>query len=340
MKYENKTLSLVVDMYGCPNRCKHCWIAPMPNGRMKDEEAEALVNYFKPYFGTIEYYSWAREPDYCDNYRERWEKDNALSINIKPERFELASFWRIVRDPSYVSFLKEVGVKIVQLSFFGLEEKTDYYVGRKNAFKELLQATEILIENGIAPRWQCFINEDNKDEIVSVLELAETLKLKERCKAFQQEFKFFLHPGDALGNNFKLYDIRICKESIHPRLIPYYLDYEENYTEAELYERLKDSDETLKFPLEDHIVLYVLLDGSIYYNYGAIEKPWTIGNLKYEDKETLIEKIVNNDTNAVRIANQMRFKELVQNYGDKNSKRMFTLEDYKMYLFQKHLYTI
>ena len=54
MKYENKTLSLVVDMYGCTNRCKHCWITPMPNGHMKDEEAEALVNYFKPYFTIVQ----------------------------------------------------------------------------------------------------------------------------------------------------------------------------------------------------------------------------------------------------------------------------------------------
>lgn len=340
MKYENKTLSLVVDMYGCPNRCKHCWITPMPNGHMKDEEAEALVNYFKPYFGTIEYYSWAREPDYCDDYRERWEKDNQLSINIKPERFELASFWRIVRDPSYVSFLKEVGVKVVQLSFFGLEEKTDYYVGRKNAFKELLEATEILIQNEIAPRWQCFINEDNKDEIVSVLELSKTLKLKERCAKFNQEFKLFVHAGDALGNNHKLYDIRICKDSIDSRLIPYYLDFEGNYTEASLYEKFKDSEETMRFNVEDHIVLYVLLDGSIYYNFGAIEKPWAIGNLKYDKKEELIEKIVSNDANALHVAHKTPMKVLVKQYGDPSSMRMFTEDDYKMYLLNKHLYTI
>ena len=104
----------------------------------------------------------AMEPDFCDDYKERWIRDNLISVQDKPERFELASFYRLVRDPEYVRFLKENGVEKVQLTFFGLEEMTDAYVGRKNAFQELLQATDILIANGISPRWQAFINEENK----------------------------------------------------------------------------------------------------------------------------------------------------------------------------------
>ena len=32
----DKQLNLVVDMYGCPNRCLHCWIGHMPNRKMED----------------------------------------------------------------------------------------------------------------------------------------------------------------------------------------------------------------------------------------------------------------------------------------------------------------
>ena len=116
-----KKLSLVVDMYGCPNRCKHCWLGHMPNHKMADKTDEFLIEYFKPYFENITYYSWLREPDYCDDYRQRWMKDNEISIQGRPMRFELASFYRLVRDKEYVKFLKEVGVKKVQLTFFGLE---------------------------------------------------------------------------------------------------------------------------------------------------------------------------------------------------------------------------
>ena len=31
------------------------------------------MDYFDPFFEKIAYYSWLREPDYCDNYVKRWE---------------------------------------------------------------------------------------------------------------------------------------------------------------------------------------------------------------------------------------------------------------------------
>ena len=118
-----KTMDLTVlaDMYGCPNRCKHCWLGHLPNKVMADGSDELIVNYFKPYFRSITFYSWVREPDFCDDYAKRWLRDNQISVNAKPQRFELASFWRLVRDDNYVRFLKSVGVSKVQLTF--LEQK-------------------------------------------------------------------------------------------------------------------------------------------------------------------------------------------------------------------------
>lgn len=191
----NKSLILAVDMHGCPNRCRHCWIGHMPNKQMDRDADVWIVDYFKPFFNKITYYSWLREPDFCNDYRERWHRDNRISVNSKPERFELASFWRLIRDPDYVLFLKEVGVKRVQLTYFGMEEMTDKYVGRKGAFQELLKATDLLVANQIAPRWQAFINEENKNQIIQLVDLANTLHLEERCAAFGESFKFFVHSG-------------------------------------------------------------------------------------------------------------------------------------------------
>lgn len=179
---KSRKLALVVDMYGCPNRCRHCWLGRLPNIPPENGADEMLVNSFRPHFEQIEYYSWLREPDFCGEYRARWERDKALSVNCEPQRFELASFWRLVRDGEYAKFLREVGVKIVQLTFFGGEETTDRYIGRKGAYSELLKATEILLQNGIAPRWQAFINAENKDEVAELPKLAEKLKLAERCR--------------------------------------------------------------------------------------------------------------------------------------------------------------
>ena len=240
-----KSITIAVDMYGCPNRCRHCWLSHMPNRKMEDGADQWIVDRFRPYFEKIEFFSWIREPDYCNDYRSRWERDKQLSVNTIPRRFELGSFWRIVRDPEYVRFLKEVGVNCVQLTLFGLQDTTDRYIGRKGAFNELLKATEILIDNEISPRWQTFINQENKNEIVELLRLSETMKLKERVEAFGGIFKFFVNVGSCDGENRKLYPTRITEGEAPDILIPYFLNYEDNYSEKELCDKLKDDESSM-----------------------------------------------------------------------------------------------
>ena len=333
----NRPLVLAVDMYGCPNRCRHCWIGHMPNRQM-DEGADAwIVDYFKPFFHQITYYSWLREPDFCDGYRARWDKDQRLSIHAKPERFELASFWRLVRDPDYVLFLKEAGVKRVQLTFFGLEEMTDQYVGRKGAFQELLKATDILLANQIAPRWQAFIHEENKGQMVPLLKLADTLRLEERCAAFGESFTFFVHTGSCDGENRKLYDIRIEKDHIPEKIKPYYLDYHEVLTERECCELLKEDASHVVYHNEGQIVLYVSNTFDVYFNFTHMAEPWKIGNLKDTDPQEMVRRIVEEDTPALNAARSVTVKELVERYGNRHSNRAFFVDDYKSYLLNCYL---
>lgn len=333
----NKSLSLAVDMYGCPNRCRHCWLGHMPNRQMGEDEDTWIVDYFTPVFHKIAYYSWLREPDFCDNYRERWNRDNQISVNAKPERFELASFWRLTRDPDYVRFLKEVGVNKVQLTFFGLEEMTDKYVGRKGAFQELLSATEILIANQIAPRWQVFINEENKDDIVPLLSLVDALELKERCHAFDEEFNFFVHIGSCEGENRKLYDIRIEKTHIPKAIKPYFLNFEKILTERECCELLKNDTSHWVYHNDEKVVLNISNTFDVYFNFTHMSKAWKIGNMKKDDPTELIRKITEEDTWALNMARTVEMKELVERYGNAQSDRAFFLGDYKLYLLNCYL---
>ncbi len=328
----NKSLILVVDMFGCPNRCRHCWIGHMPNKQMDKDADVGIVDYFKPFFSKITYYSWLREPDFCNDYRERWIKDNDISVNSKPERFELASFWRLVRDPDYVLFLKEVGVKRVQLTYFGMEEMTDKYIGRKGAFQELLKATDILIANQIAPRWQAFINEENKDQIAELLDLSNTLQLEERCAAFGEKFKFFVHSGSCDGENRKLYNIRIEKDHVPKEIRPYYLNYNKAVTEQECCELLKEDGSSVKYHNEEQIVLYVSNTFDVYFNFTHMTDAWKIGNLKDTKPEEMVKKIAEEDTDALNAAKTITMKALVERYGNAHSKRIFFINDYKSYL--------
>ncbi len=332
-----KHLSLVVDLYGCPNRCRHCWLGHMPNKRMEEGADEWIFRYFEPYFENITFYSWLREPDYCDNYRERWDRDKRLSRGIMPQRFELGSFWRIVRDAQYVRFLKDVGVHTVQLTFFGLEQLTDRYVGRKGAFRELLRTTEILLENEIAPRWQAFINEENREEVALLLPLAEELKLSERCAAFGAEFSFFVHAGSCDGENRKLYGIRINKQDIPGILIPYFLNYDQIETEREWCERLKDDEHSVVYHNAEDIVLNISNQYDVFFNFTHMTANWKIGNMKTEDRDELIRRIVEEDTEALNLARNISLGELVKQYGDFRSDKVFTQEDYKSYLLNCYI---
>ncbi len=326
-------LILLADMYGCPNRCRHCWLGHMDNRKMEDGADSFIVDLFKPYFNKITFYSWTREPDYCDDYRERWYKDNAVSVNSKPERFELASFWRLVRDDNYVKFLKELGVDKVQLTFFGTEEMTDKYIGRRNAYNELLKATDILIDNGISPRWQAFINEENKNEIAALLNVIEEGKYKARC----ENFEFFVHEGSCDGENRKLYDIRIEKQNVPVELIPYYLGWQKIYTEREACEILREEEEAYVPHNDDDIVIYVSNRFDLYFNFTNMAPEWVIGNLKRDNIEELVRRIVSEDTFALNMARSVSIKELVKRYGNYNSEKVFSLGDYKMYFLNRYL---
>lgn len=332
-----KSLVLAVDMYGCPNRCRHCWLGHMPNRKMEENADVWLVDYFKPYFKNITYYSWLREPDYCGDYEQRWHRDNQLSVNIPPSRFELASFWRIVRDPGYVGFLQRVGVQTVQLTFFGMEEMTDKYTGRKGAFHELLEATEILLAHRIAPRWQAFINEENKDEIVGLSKLAESLKLQERCHDFHGNFKFFVHSGSCEGENRALYDIRIDKNHIPAELIPYYLNYDKVMTERKCWYLLRNDSSSPVYHNGEQIVLHISNMYDVYFNFTHMTENWKIGNLKIDSQEEIVHRILEEDIPALNRARNITVSELAKKYGDKLSHKAFLINDYKAYLLNCYL---
>ncbi|MBQ9543605.1 MAG: radical SAM protein [Clostridia bacterium] len=328
----DKTLSVCADMFGCPNRCLHCWLGHSPNVRMEDGADEYIVGKFSPYCEKIEFYSWLREPDFCDGYKKRWEKDLALSKNARPERFGLASFWRIVRDEDYVPWLKTLGVKKVQLTLFGLEKTTDRYVGRRGAYGEILKATDIMIKNGVTPRWQCFINEENKDEIVKIYGLARKMR-----ETVCPELEFFVHEGSCDGENRKLYPIRINKRDIPEELIPVYFGYGDLLTERECCLALENDGSQPYFHNGDGIVIYISNEYDVFFNFTNMSDPWKIGNLVSTPADELVRMIVCEDTPALRLAKKTSWSRLAETFGDKSSERAFSLDDYKIFLFNKYL---
>ncbi|MBU1094452.1 MAG: radical SAM protein [Firmicutes bacterium] len=326
-------ISLCFDSNGCPNRCRHCWIGHKSNEIIEKEKIIEIVKGFTKYANRIEVYSWIREPDYSDNYKEQWELDNELSVNSKPQRFELLSFYRLVRDKEYINWLKKFDIKKYQLTLFGKEETTDYYVGRKGAYKEILEATNILLNNGLLPRWQMFIYKNNLDEIDYILSLIESMNLKERCLKNGGEFEFFIHTGSCDGENRNNYDQWIEKSDIKKIPKQYFIG---NLIEEKiLFESLLENKETAKLN-NNNPIFYIDNEFNVYPNFSDMSEHWKLGNLNIDSIENIIQVYSENMSPAQYLRNNIPLSELVSISGDSKSNKLFTENDYIDYLVNSY----
>ncbi len=75
-------------------------------------------------------------------------------------------------------------------------------MGRRGAYREILQAIDILIENRISPRIQVFVNKADIDELPFVEKLILENNLPEQCAAFGGEFTCFVDYVEYLLNQY------------------------------------------------------------------------------------------------------------------------------------------
>ena len=333
------SITICLDMMGCPNRCRHCWMGWGPNGNMPEEDLTAAAADFAPFAESIAIYDWCREPDFSDRYRERWALCRALSDpKAAHPHFELASVWRLNRDESYAPWLASVGTQAVQLTLFGGEETTDWYVGRKGAYRETLRAVDILLDNGIAPRIQVFVTKNNIGELPQVEALIDRLELERRCREVGKEFCCFVHQGSCDGENRRFYDVWVTPEDLEKipdRLAAYTLRHfgEETLldvfgrTEAELYRELL-TDESTASLVEEDPVFFVDCSYDVYPNITTPSPIWRLGNWKRDGARAVLDAYADSRSAAQRIRLTTPLCQLAQAGGDPGSRRLFGREDY------------
>lgn len=343
MTFEKITLCL--DMAGCPNRCLHCWLGHDVNANLPLAELAAAAEAFRPFTRCLEVVDWYREPDYKDDYRERWAFCERLSDEMTPH-FELASVWRLARDKDYAPWLYEQGVRAVQLTLFGGEALTDRYTGRKGAYRDILTAIDVLIQHKIAPRFQFFVNQETVKGLPEAERLIEQLKLDERCAELEKPFEFFFHGGSCDGANEALYPIRAVSEtlsqipeSLTERTLRYFgrKTLAEVFGEPEgvLFARLKDS-KNVKSLADDRPVFYLDHQFDFYPNFTAPAPFWRLGNLKKEGAEPLLRRFLENDTPAQRARLTVPLGEMVRTVGAPDGQGLFTESDYIDYILNRY----
>ena len=81
-------IAVALDMAGCPNRCRHCWLGNPRNQRVPEETLREIVRQFRtwkqpgaktPFFERLSVATWYREPDFAPDYRRLWELEQELS---------------------------------------------------------------------------------------------------------------------------------------------------------------------------------------------------------------------------------------------------------------------
>ena len=336
-------LIVCMDMAGCPNRCRHCWLGHTPNRTMPLTELERIAALFRPYADKMEVEGWYREPDYRDDYKELWALEESLSDDKLPH-FELMSYWRAARDESYIPWLQERGIKATQMTFFGGRDMTDKYVQRKGAYDEMVSLIPRLVEYGIIPRFQVFVNKENIGEMEHIVRLAEETGL-----AKHPDFHAFVHAGGCDGANEALYDIRITPEDLEK--IPQKLkDWTKQHlgksleefsgqTEQNLYREMVNEDVPLGYEVPAQPVLYIDHEYNVFPNLTAPQPAWCYGNLRKEAAPTILQRVTEGDTHAMRVMRNVPVCELVRTCGDESSLRLFDRGDYETYLLNRYTRT-
>lgn len=346
------SLIVSVDLRGCPNRCRHCWLGHAPNPHLSLEDLRAVAAAFRPLAREFEIEGWYREPDYMDDYRALWAEEAALSTRKTPH-FELCSFYRLVRDDGYAPWLYAQGVREMQLTFFGGEGLTDHYVGRAGAYRELVQSLDILLKNGIAPRIQVFVNQQTLPELPQIEALIAEKRLDARCAEVGRAFHFFLHTGSCDGANAQQYACWLTAEdipAIPPALLERTLAYFGASSPADVFGKPENawieslqSDRSTVDLWRDQVNFVdgapvIFVDGNFdaYPNYTAPGPNWRLGNVFADGAEAVLRAYQQNASRGQRALSTVPACELAR-LGDPASHRLFGRGDYVAWLVRKYL---
>lgn len=338
-------LTVALDRLGCPNRCRHCWIGHSPNGCLTAEDLRDVAEALRPFARRLTVYDWYREPDYGDDYRDMWALCNRLSDGPR-DHFELISVWRMARDAAYAPWLSSLGLKAAQLTLFGGAATTDRYTGRRGAHAEILRAIDTLLDNGIAPRLQVFVNRENVDELPLIERLVDEMALEERCAAIGQDFACFVHAGSCDGENEKLYGVRITQDDlpkIPPRLMAWSLRHFRATAPEDIFGRPEQElvaelavDRSTRSLVSDSPVLYVDRRFDVYPNDQPGEIAWRLGNLKHDGPEAVLDAYLHSRSPAQHARLTIPVGDMVQALGDPASRRLFDRDDYVQYILNRY----
>jgi len=315
--FRSRKTWLALDMAGCPNRCRHCWLGFHPNRMMAEQDLRRVVALFRnwtrasetvPFFERVDAMTWWREPDFADNYRALYDLERELN-GERPKRFELFSVWRLARDESYAPWAKTVGTRACQITFFGTEETTDWFHRRKGAFHDNLLATERLLDAGIVPRWQLIFTKKIVPELGDLLKIVDRMRLRERTASLGGQFVIFLHTPCPDGEAWNIEHLRPTINDLTK--VPAELkECSERHLGAPIGEAEgslvpKIMEEKPVFPsaygYPELLSFYVTSQLDVFSNMGDLSPWWKLGNLNQDGVGSIIDRFENDKVPGLHV---------------------------------------
>ena len=110
-----------------------------------------------------------------------------------------------------------------------------------------------------------------------------------------------------------------------------------SYPESECIIKLQNELNNYVDPYSNNkLLIRIDFNTDVYYQNNN-SPVWKIGNIKNDDIDELIRRIMEKDIPAFIIAKTITIGELINKYGNPNSNNSFSLDEYKLYLLNKHL---
>jgi len=343
------TIGVALDMFGCPNGCRHCWLGRASNQRMTEDDLRWVVEQFRAFsrpgedhapWQKLRVLTWFREPDFSGDYRRLYELENELSdLPSQRAEWELLSIWRAARDPEYPRWAYSIGVRVCQISFFGLETATDWGYRRRGAFRDALIATERLLEAGIRPRWQWFFTKRIMPDLPGLIALTQEMHLKERCETLGGPFTLFLHCPAPDGEAFHIEHLRPTTRDLEQ--VPAWLrEQSEQHIkqplgepEGRLVPKSRDEDKPLASTIRDmtpgDVWFDVTPDFNVYPSFFETTPPFCLGNLKTDGVAGILDAFETDRAPGLQAAFHVAVSELARRLGRPRGRRIYTPSDLK-----------
>ena len=302
---------------------------------MPHQEMRWIVEQFRelrkddhPFFAEISVNLWCMEPDYRDDYRLLWDLGGKLGdVNRDRGHGGLLSIWRIPRDDTYLTWVKEKGVRRCQITLFGADKTHDRFMGRRGAFNECIEVMRRLVEANIAVQWLLIFTKAIIPDPGELFCLAEELRLPEEYnRLLGHNWRPALTDVSPMGRGWHLEHLRPSSSDLEH--LPAALVESDRIelwvkdTEAECTRMFLDGKLEQEGAPE---TLWLHIDSSfnVFPQFGRLEPWYCLGNLRSDGAAQVIENYVLDRTPGQHARFAIGPQVLAERYGNPRSELLY-----------------